>query len=85
MRDFHSRVETDTYRTLESNLSVEACQGSIGPKCLGLKKLAEEQIESLGKTTFLNGPGGLSPEDEERLKRIREVSANYILELGRPS
>jgi hypothetical protein len=48
-----------------------------------LEKLLLEQTESLKKQTF----GGLSERElrqqEERLKRIREVSADYIAALRR--
>ena len=48
-----------------------------------LRKLMEEQIESLKRERF----GGLSPSEirvgEERLKRIREVSADYLIALKR--
>jgi len=48
-----------------------------------LSSLMLEQIESLKKQTF----GGLSGEEllqmEARLKRIREVSANYLAALKR--
>ena len=43
-----------------------------------LNRLMLEQIESLKRQTF----GGLSPDElrqqEERLKRIREVSADFL-------
>ncbi len=48
-----------------------------------LRRLMLEHIESLEKETF----GGLSKEDvrqqEERLKRIREVSADFLAALKR--
>jgi hypothetical protein len=48
-----------------------------------LTRLMLEQIESLKKETFV----GLSPEElrqqEERLKRIREVSADFLGALKR--
>jgi hypothetical protein len=48
-----------------------------------LQRLMEEQTESLKKEAF----GGLSPEElkeqEERLKRIREVSADFLAALER--
>jgi hypothetical protein len=48
-----------------------------------LSRLMREQIESLKKQTF----GGLSEEElhqqEARLKRIREVSANFLAALKR--
>ena len=46
-----------------------------------LNGLLQEQIDSLRKETFV----GLSPEElrrqEERLKRIREVSADFVAAL----
>jgi len=48
-----------------------------------LNRLMLEQIESLKKQTF----GGLSPEEfrhqEARLKRIRELSADFLAALKR--
>jgi hypothetical protein len=48
-----------------------------------LTRLMLDQIESLKKETFV----GLSPEElrqqEERLKRIREVSADFLAALKR--
>jgi hypothetical protein len=48
-----------------------------------LNRLLMEEIESLKKQTF----GGLNPEElreqEERLKRIRELSADYLAALKR--
>jgi hypothetical protein len=48
-----------------------------------LNRLLKEEIESLKKQTF----GGLNPEElreqEERLKRIRELSADYLAALKR--
>lgn len=48
-----------------------------------LARLMREQIDSLKKETFV----GLSPEElrqeEERLKRIREVSADFLAALKR--
>ncbi|MGO8793623.1 MAG: hypothetical protein ACLQLC_02275 [Candidatus Sulfotelmatobacter sp.] len=48
-----------------------------------LNRLLSEQIDSLKRQTF----GGIEPaemlEQEERLKRIREVSADYIAALRR--
>jgi hypothetical protein len=48
-----------------------------------LSRLMQEQIESLKKETF----AGLSPEElrqqEMRLKRIREVSADFLAALKR--
>jgi hypothetical protein len=48
-----------------------------------LNRLLMEEIESLKKQTF----GGLSPEElreqEVRLKRIRELSADYLAALKR--
>lgn len=48
-----------------------------------LNRLLKEEIESLKKQTF----GGLNQEElreqEERLKRIRELSADYLAALKR--
>jgi len=48
-----------------------------------LNRLMREQVESLRKETF----GGLGAEElhqqEERLKKIREVSADYLAALQR--
>jgi hypothetical protein len=50
-----------------------------------LRRLMEEQIESLSVQAF----GGLSQEEshrqDQRLKRIREVSADLLAELKRGS
>jgi len=56
---------------------------SVGELRDELRRLMLEHIESLEKETF----GGLSKEDvrqqEERLKRIREVSADFLAALKR--
>lgn len=56
---------------------------SLGDLSDELRRLMLEQIESLKKQTF----GGLNKEElrqqEERLKRIREVSADFFAALKR--
>jgi hypothetical protein len=58
---------------------------SLGDLSDELRQLMLEQIESLKKQTF----GGLSREElsqqEARLKRIREVSADFFAALKRQS
>jgi hypothetical protein len=56
---------------------------SLGDLSDELRRLMLEQIESLKKQTF----GGISKEElreqEERLKRIRQVSADFFAALKR--
>ena len=48
-----------------------------------LHRLMIEQIESLKKQTFEGGDEVLFRQHEERLKRIREVSADFIAAMKR--
>jgi len=48
-----------------------------------LHQLMIEQIESLKKQTFEGGDEELFRQHEERLKRIREVSADFIAAMKR--
>ena len=50
-----------------------------------LNRLMEEQIESLKKQTFEGRDEQLLRQHEQRLKRIREVSADFIAVLRRQS
>ena len=48
-----------------------------------LHRLMIEHIESLKKQTFEGGDEALFRQHEERLKRIREVSADFIAAMKR--
>jgi hypothetical protein len=48
-----------------------------------LTRLMLEQIESLKKETFVGLSGEEVRQQEERLKRIREVSADFLAALKR--
>jgi hypothetical protein len=48
-----------------------------------LSRLLEEQVESLKKQTFLGLDNAEQRRQETRLKRIREVSADFLAALKR--
>jgi hypothetical protein len=50
-----------------------------------LSRLMEEQVESLKKQTFLGLDHADLRKEEARLKRIREVSAEFLAALKRES